>query len=188
MVRLAFVYAVLLALIVCASSGVLGATAVRVQTTKISLESIVFQTDLETPLFGSYFYEPQSFHGDFEASKRALVEFLQERRRKMEELKKESQKELEKVREEHKQLMIVQTNLSREERGDTYSKWAVAMYANIGRQAFLKQGHLEKIAQWDKENFVLVKSISKEGKKVLYSLQIHKQSSPAVKKTIASIP
>lgn len=173
MARLFFVYAVLLALVVCASSGVLGATKHSVSVSKVSLETWEAKKDYsQEPVFGGYFYEASLFKGDFEGRLKTLAEFLQERKKRFEEFKLENKEELAKLREEHRSLMVSKTNLNEEELADPYSKWAVSLYSNIGRQALAKQSYQEKIANWDRKNFVEVKSIIKDGRRYLTEIQV----------------
>lgn len=190
MVRLFFVYAALFALLLCASSGVLGATVesagVKPQVARVSLETLDLKKDFNTsPVFGSYYYTAESFKGDFQASLKTLASFVDARKKKVEEFKLENGVELSKLKEEHRQLMLVQSNLTNDETKDDYSKWAVSMYSNIGRQALLKQTYQEKIANWDRENFVEVKSIHKDGKRFLAEILI-KKNRKAPKEIVAT--
>lgn len=191
MVRLFFVYAALLVLMVCASSGVLGATepspVIQTQTSKISLESLDLKKDFsKNAVFGAYYYDVSVFKGDFTKEMGTLQAFLQERKKKVDEFNLENKTELSKLKVEHQQLMVSQTNLSKDETNDAYSKWSVSMYNNIGRQALLKQGYQEKIGKWDKENYILVKSILRDGKRYIAEVSIKKNMQPS-KKVVASI-
>lgn len=184
MVRLFFVYAVLFAVLLCVSSGLLGQSAYAT-TARVAVDGIELGSgESETQLFGNYFYHPDRFRGDFVKAKMDLTRLAAERKAKVEGADAELRGEMEKLRAEHRELMARQ-ELSFAD--DPNSKWAIDLYQNIGRQAYLRQEMLDKVAGWDGKNWVEV-NYEQDGEKFYVTeLKVHREGVFRAAQIIASI-
>ncbi len=183
MLRLFCVYITLLFLILCLNGNVFGAIPGAVRASKVSLESIQLNhRAVNIPVFGKYYFERALFNGNFEKKMESVERLLKVRSERIEFFNVQYKKELSRLREEHRAIMARQDVEATQEN----APWAMSLYDNIARQAVLKQSVAEKTAVWDKENFIEVKSIEKNGRRYLVDLSVE-HSTVAKRNSIASV-
>ena len=170
--RFSLVYALLGLLLLLGSNGVFGS----VQTTHLSLEKFEpSRYDGTLPVFGTFYLDRSIYKGSFETAADELTQLVNARESTIEQIRNQEQTEMNRLKAEHGNLF-------------DFSKWKAMLFSNIGQQAVLKSSADQKIAAWDTKNFIRVKSIEKNGKKFLVSIQVVRNSRDWPVNNLAVLP